>query len=115
VVGVGGHLLHIADVEAHGEVLLTVSPNAVSVHRQPPGGSPRNAWATDVAALEDLGSRVRLSTGAPLPMTVELTTEATRELEVSVGSSIWVAVKATEIGVEGGRSPVGAGAPLRRP
>jgi molybdate transport system ATP-binding protein len=99
---VGDHVLHVADLEARGDVVVTMSPTSVSVHRQRPGGSPRNVWETRIDLLEDLGSRVRLRTGGPLPMTVELTKEATEELALVAGSVIWVAVKATEMVVEPG-------------
>jgi len=99
-VAVGTHVLHIADTGIEGPVLLTIRPNAVSVHRTPPEGSPRNCWETTLERLEPLGSRVRLLTGPPLPLAVEVTREATDELGLHQGSRVWVAVKATEIGVQ---------------
>jgi len=102
LVETGGHQIHIADHGVSGPVLLTIHPNAISVHRNRPEGSPRNSWATTVDRLESLGDRVRLRTGAPLPLTVEVTSEATDALGLGIGSEVWVAVKATEIGVEPG-------------
>jgi molybdate transport system ATP-binding protein len=92
--------LRIADDRMEGPVLLTIHPNAISIHAHRPEGSPRNAWSTGVERVEPLGSRVRLRTGAPLPITVELTESARAEMGLRVGREIWVAVKATEIGVE---------------
>jgi len=105
-VDTGTHVLHIADTEIEGPVLLTIRPNAVSVHRTPPEGSPRNCWETTLERIEPLGSRVRLLTGPPLPLAMEVTREATEELGLGRGSRVWVTVKATEIGVQ----PDGAGA-----
>jgi molybdate transport system ATP-binding protein len=99
-VQIGGHSLQVADEGIEGPVLVTIAPAAVAVHKHPPGGSPRNAWQTVVERFEPLGSRVRLLTGAPLPITVELTEDARTEMGLDQGSSIWVAVKATEITVE---------------
>jgi molybdate transport system ATP-binding protein len=99
-VEVDSHSLHVADDIADGPVLVTIHPNAVSVHMRRPEGSPRNAWRTTVQRFERLGTRARLRTGAPLPLTVELTTAAGDELGLVPGSEIWVAVKATEIGVQ---------------
>lgn len=96
---VGGHRLHLADDTAPGAILLTIHPNAISVHTSRPTGSPRNSWATTVERLERLGSRVRLRTGSPLAVTVEMTETARAELGLEPGSRIWVAVKATEITV----------------
>jgi molybdopterin-binding protein len=53
-----------------------------------------------VERVERLGSRVRLRTGPPLSLTVELTEAARSEMAIEPGSPIWVAVKATEIGVQ---------------
>jgi molybdate transport system ATP-binding protein len=99
-VEVGTHSLHVADDIPDGPVLVTIHPNAVSIHTRRPEGSPRNAWPTTVERIERLGTRTRLRTGTPLPLTVELTTAAGDELDLGPGSRIWVAVKATEIGVQ---------------
>jgi molybdate transport system ATP-binding protein len=98
-VAVGSHTIHVADHQIEGEVLLTIQPAAVSVHRARPSGSQRNSWITRVDRLEQLGERARLRTSEPLPLTVEITREATQDLGLQVGSEIWVALKATEIGV----------------
>ena len=108
-VDVGSHLLHLAEHEIEGEVLLTIRPSSISLHRSPPEGSPRNAWETTIAVMERLGERTRIRTGAPLPLTVEVTSEATSALALDVGETVWLAIKATEIGVEAG----GCGDPLR--
>lgn len=100
LVDTGTHMVRIADDGVNGPVLLTIHPNAISIHAHRPEGSPRNTWSTTVERLEPLGPRVRLRTGAPLPLTVELTESARAEMTLSVGSDVWVAVKATEIGVE---------------
>jgi molybdate transport system ATP-binding protein len=100
-VTVDGHELHIAN-GATGEVLVTIRPNAVSVHLRQPEGSARNAWPTTIRLIEHLGERVRLLTGAPLPLTVEITEEAAAALGLAEDDRVWVSIKATEIGVEGG-------------
>jgi molybdopterin-binding protein len=105
-VDTGAHVLHVADHEIAGPVLVTVRPVAISVHLARPEGSFRNAWPTTVARVEEMGHRVRLLTGAPLPVAVEVTSEARAELALRPGSEIWVAVKATEIGVEAERATV---------
>jgi molybdate transport system ATP-binding protein len=107
VVLIGAHQLHIPEHDTVGDVLLTIRPSAVSVHRSQPEGSPRNTWETRVELLERLGERTRIRTGGPLSLTVEITSEATSDLGLREGDPIWVAVKATEIGVESEK--VGAG------
>lgn len=92
--------LAIADPDIRGPVRLAIRPTAVSVHRERPGGSPRNRWRTVVEELQDTGFRVRLLTGPPLPLTIDVTQAARRELDLDPGSEIWLSVKATDIGVE---------------
>lgn len=107
-VDTGTVTLHIADVELDGPVLVTIHPHAISVHPQRPVGSQRNSWPTTVERVEPLGHRVRLRTGPPLPLTVEVTESATEELGLEPGTRIWVAFKATEIGLQPEVPGVGA-------
>lgn len=99
-------ILHVADLAVEGDVLVTIRPTAVSVHRARPEGSQRNTWATTVDRIEHLGDRVRLRTGGPVPLTVEVTRAATEELHLTAGAGIWIAVKATEIGVQPDANPM---------
>ena len=102
-----GHHLHIADAEVAGDVLITIRPSAIAVHLHEPDGSPRNAWPTTIDLIEPLGERTRLRTGPPLPLVVEITTEAREALDLTEGTDVWVAVKATEIETQADR-PVDA-------
>ena len=100
MVTVGEHTLHVADSRANGQVLASVSPRAVSIHRHRPEGSPRNTWETVVVLVEDIGERVRLQMGDPLPLVAEITPEARGSLALEPGALVWVSIKATEIVVE---------------
>jgi len=82
-----------------GEVLVTVHPRAVSLFRERPDGSPRNVWRAPVLAVEPLLDRVRVQLGGALPIVAEVTPAAVAELGLREGTEVWVAVKATEIGV----------------
>lgn len=106
-VDTGTHMLHIADHEVSGAVLLNIHPTAISIHLARPAGSPRNTWRTTVELIEHLGDRVRLRTGSPQPLTAEITKDATEALRLTPGAAVWVAVKATEIGVEAGSATLG--------
>jgi molybdate transport system ATP-binding protein len=97
-----GHALTIADPGIEGAVRVSIPPGAVSLHRERPEGSARNRWPTVLEQVEDDGVRVRVLTGAPLPLAVQVTHAACRELELRPGSEVWVSVKASEIGVEPG-------------
>lgn len=99
---VDGHTLQIADTSLTGPVLATVHPHAISVHLHQPEGSARNTWQTTVNRLEHYGDRVRLQTGDPLPLAVEVTPGAVESLGLRQGLPVWISIKATEIGVEPG-------------
>jgi molybdate transport system ATP-binding protein len=96
------HTLHVGDHAVSGPVVATIHPTAISVHAQRPAGSPRNVWQTTVERLESDGARVRLRTGDPLPLVVEVTESARAELDLVVGAAVWLAIKATEIRVTAG-------------
>src|SRR5690606_31476140 len=100
LVDTGTALLRIADEKVRGPVLLTIRPNAITIFPDRPEGSQRNAWETTISRFERLGSRVRLLTAPPTPLTIEVTADAARELRLHPGSPVWVSVKATEIGVQ---------------
>jgi molybdate transport system ATP-binding protein len=99
-VDVGTATIHIADTALRGPVLLTIHPTAISLHARRPEGSQRNTWRTTVERVEPLGDRVRLRTGAPLPLTVEVTGGSRAELGLEPGAPTWIAFKATEVSVQ---------------
>jgi len=100
VITTSDHVLHIADLHIAGDVLATIHPRAVALHRHEPEGSPRNTWETTVIRVEYHGDRVRLQTGDPLPLTAEITPGAVDALELSEGSAVWLSIKATEVAVD---------------
>jgi molybdate transport system ATP-binding protein len=83
----------------HGEVFAVVHPRAVSLHRRPPEGTPRNVWAGTADELDLEGERVRVRVGGPLPIVAEVTPAAVADLALADGGAVWVSVKATEISV----------------
>ena len=99
-VKIGDLELRVADRGVGGQVLVTLRPQAIALHRERPEGSPRNVWATSIEEMEEAGGRVRVGLGAPLPVTAEITSESRLSLGFEVGAEVWVSVKATEIGVE---------------
>jgi molybdate transport system ATP-binding protein len=81
--------------------MLIIPPNAVVLHREPPSGSARNAWLGTIVGLERLGARerVRVRVVGALTIVAEVTPAAVRALELTEGTEVWAAVKATEIEV----------------
>ena len=98
-ISLDGHAgtLQSADTQSSGAVLVTIHPNAVALHAERPHGSPRNAWSTDVVALEPLGDVTRVTLGSPLGLSVDITPASAALLALEVGAAIWASVKATEV------------------
>ncbi|MGH9039432.1 MAG: ABC transporter ATP-binding protein [Acidimicrobiia bacterium] len=92
-----GASLIVAGPVPTGEVFAVVHPRAVSLHRERPGGSPRNVWSGTVDGLDYEGERVRVMVGGTLPIVAEVTPGAVADLRLGDGGMVWVSVKATEI------------------
>jgi len=86
--------------EVEGPVNAVIEPRAVALHRDRPGGSPRNTWPSTVDWVEPLGRITRVRLAGPVPLNVDITPSSAEALELSQGSPVWAAVKATEIRVQ---------------
>jgi len=91
------HAFTIADTSLDGPVLVTVHPTAISLHSDRPSGSQRNVWPTTIELIESLGDTVRVTLASPLPIAVDVTPGAVASLGLDPGTTVWAAVKATEI------------------
>lgn len=89
--------LTVADTTLSGSVLATVSPAAISLHAVQPEGSQRNSWRSTIELIEPLGDTVRVTLDVPLPVSIDVTPSAVNALELSTGTEVWAAIKATEI------------------
>jgi len=81
---------------AVGAVYVAFSPTAVSLHPEPPVGSPRNSWQVTVADLEQHAHSVRVRLDGSPPVLADVTPAVIAELHLSPGTSLWATVKATE-------------------
>ncbi|MFF7177576.1 ABC transporter permease [Streptomyces sp. NPDC008121] len=97
----GGRLVVADSLPAGTEALAIIAPEAVSLHRDKPAGSPRNVWPGTVREITASGSRLRvLVTSDRSPdLVAEITPEAAAELALADGTSVWTSVKATEVTV----------------
>ncbi|MFE2146938.1 ABC transporter permease [Streptomyces sp. NPDC059456] len=96
----GGGRLVVADALPEGaRALAIIGPEAVSVHRERPAGSPRNVWQGSVREITAVGSRLRVlvASGEAPDLVAEITPEAAAELGLVDGSKVWTSVKATEV------------------
>ncbi len=99
VLATGGRLVAAEALPEGTGALAIIAPEAVSVHRERPGGSPRNVWPGTVREITSVGSRLRVliaSDEAP-DLVAEITPEAAAELGVADGVAVWTSVKATEV------------------
>ncbi|WP_432064657.1 ABC transporter permease [Streptomyces sp. C10-9-1] len=96
----GGGVLVAADPPPTGaEALAIIPPEAVALHRERPGGSPRNVWPGVVREMTVSGSRLRVLVASPgVPdLVAEVTPQAAAELGLADGVEVWTSVKATEV------------------
>ncbi|MEU9106932.1 ABC transporter permease [Streptomyces xanthophaeus] len=96
----GGGRLVVAEALPEGaEALAIIAPEAVSLHRTRPGGSPRNIWPGTVREITAVGSRLRVlvASGEAPDLVAEITPEAAAELGIVDGAEVWTSVKATEV------------------
>ncbi|MER5556467.1 ABC transporter permease [Streptomyces sp. NPDC002793] len=94
----GGRLVAAEPLPPGTPALAVIGPEAVSVHRDRPGGSPRNVWPGTVREITAVGSRLRvLISSAEAPdLVAEITPQAAAELGLAEGVPVWTGVKATE-------------------
>ncbi|KQX56921.1 MULTISPECIES: ABC transporter permease [unclassified Streptomyces] len=94
----GGTLVAAEPPEPGTPALAIVAPEAVSLHRERPGGSPRNVWPGTVREITASGSRLRVLVASELApdLVAEITPQAAAELGLADGVSVWTSVKATE-------------------
>ncbi len=78
------------------QAVAVFSPAAVSVHREEPAGSPRNVFAATVRELEPRGSQVRIQTDE---ISADVTAPVVAELDLMPGTSVYLAVKASEVAI----------------
>ena len=91
--------LTTADAHTTGPVLITIHPNGVAVHLERPHGSPRNAWETELVAVEPLGEITRLTLAAPKGLAADVTPASVTAMDLRPGQRVWASVKATEVDV----------------
>jgi len=94
----GAHLVAAEPLPHDGVPALAVAgPEAVSLHRERPSGSPRNVWRGTVREVTSQGSRLRVLLAGEPDVVAEVTPAGAAELRLAEGDSLWVSVKATEV------------------
>lgn len=90
--------LHDDDLTPGGHARATVAPDAISLHRRAPEGSPRNALPVVVRGMEPRGPVVGVFVEvAGQQLRADLTPAAVAELELEVGDELIAVAKATQV------------------
>ncbi|MFF4339121.1 ABC transporter ATP-binding protein [Kitasatospora sp. NPDC001540] len=84
------------DEDLTGPAFVAFPPDAVTLHRHRPETSARNLFPCTVAGLDLHGDRFRVDLTGPLPLAADLTPTAAADLDLTPGTRVWAAVKATQ-------------------
>jgi molybdate transport system ATP-binding protein len=93
----GGGVLQIPQHTLEGEVLAVLRPEAITLHLNKPEGSARNVWEGTVSGLAPMHDRIRVSVQASPSVIATITHAALTDLNLAVGTSIWVSAKTLNI------------------
>ena len=95
----GGGQVRVADTSVAGPCIVAIRPEAVSVHAEPPHGSPRNVWPARITSVENRGDVVRLVMDGSPPLASIVTPGSVAELGLHEGREVYASVKATDLEV----------------
>ncbi|MBK6780425.1 MAG: ABC transporter ATP-binding protein [Gemmatimonadetes bacterium] len=93
-------LVTVLAAEAGEELFLVVSPDQVTLSREPPGASARNVFpgvVEEILPEPPHGERVRVVLGPAPSFVAEVTAEAAARLGLSVGQPAYASFKATSV------------------
>jgi molybdate transport system ATP-binding protein len=94
----GGGTL-VTATPAHGRVLATFSPSAITLTGGEPVGSARNRWRTTVRRAVERDGVVRVHVQGEHELYADVTGNSAADLELGPDRIVWASVKATEVTV----------------
>jgi molybdate transport system ATP-binding protein len=92
-----GTTVAIPDHGLTGDAVLVIRPEAISLHRDRPEGSPRNVWPVMVVGVESRIDRMLVRVAGPPDLTVAVTSASVTELGIAPGSRLWASAKALDV------------------
>ena len=96
----GLNLLPAHQVTATGTgEFAVIHPRSVTLSKDRPATSARNAWAGAVTDVDFEGDRVRVRIHGDVDLVAEITPSAVEDLGIAEGTPLWASVKATEVDV----------------
>lgn len=85
--------------EKRGKVNFNVRPDEITVSKEKVKSSARNVINGEVQQIVDTGSLIRLLVNAGEFFTVFITRESLKDLNISIGTSVWLYFKASAVHV----------------
>ena len=95
-------MVYAVSGEPDDEVFVVVSPEQVTLSREPPGGSARNVFAGEVVELlpePPFGERIRVVIGPSPVFVAEVTAPAAARMHLTAGARVHASFKATSVTV----------------
>ncbi len=99
-ISVNGHQISAVTNLALGEaVFILIRPEIITFSLSAQAGSARNVFKCRVEKINTIGSMVRIEVSCGFPILGVITTEAAKEMDISIGKEVCVSFKATAIHV----------------
>ena len=95
-------MVYAVSGEPDDVVFVVVSPEQVTLSREPPGGSARNVFAGEVVELlpePPFGERIRVVIGPSPVFVAEVTAPAAARMHLTAGARVHASFKATSVTV----------------
>jgi molybdopterin-binding protein len=97
IIDVGNDLKIEASFCKSGETAIYIRPEDILVSAEPLSSSARNEFKGTIAGVSDFGSIVKLRVNAAKEFTVQITKQSFTEMQLNVGSPIFLTFKASSV------------------
>jgi molybdate transport system ATP-binding protein len=105
LIGEAGQIVVAGSPQGGNEVVATLSPADVSLHLEPPTGSPRNVLRGRVTSIWIDAGRARVRVASRPPIVADVTAGSIERLGLREGSDVWASFKAVEVRLEPRSAP----------
>jgi molybdopterin-binding protein len=97
IIDVGNDLRIEASFRKSGETAIYVRPEDILVSTNTLSSSARNGFKGEIVSVSDFGSIVKLRVNAGKEFTVQITRQSFTEMQLNVGSSVFLTFKASSV------------------
>jgi len=98
-VRVGSVIFHVSSHAEEGPIAIAFPPSAVTLFHHKPEGSARNTFAGIIREMSPLPEKLRVVLDCGVMVAADVVREASSSLNLVLGQSVWVSIKATAIQV----------------